>query len=255
MTWIIGNGSGLGYGTLIGDTRVVWPDGTTHDCLQKIHGVARNMVAGFAGDVVLGMWLLEDMRTFFGTRAWDTRHAAEAWRNRAKHQLTTDGYRRFRASVILAGTGEYLRENTIWPDSYCVVMRPPEFVPELFKAPQWTSIGTGSAHPQALAFATQSLDGYYNGSARMEYVRPGGTAMSIASQVTIHLLRQPMPTVGPVIQFGCAFIDHVEVKTCQLDGTGDLVFRPVEPTGLATSWQEFERWARERGLSAHAAGV
>jgi hypothetical protein len=106
-----------------------------------------------------------------------------------------------------------------------------------------------------LAFAQQSLDSYYNSSARMEYGRPGGTAMSIASQVTVHLMRQPMPTVGPVIQYGCAFIDHVEVKTCQLDASGYLVFNPAEPTGLVTSWPEFERWARQRRLSAYAAAV
>lgn len=69
MTWVIGSGVRWGYGALIADTRVSWPDGTQHDVLQKCHEVAPGLIAGFAGSVEMGFAAIDDMRGFFIPRS------------------------------------------------------------------------------------------------------------------------------------------------------------------------------------------
>src|SRR4051794_1989417 len=59
MTWVFGTATDF-FGTAIcvADVQVTFGDGETIDCLQKIYPIARNVVAGFAGDVQLGFIML-----------------------------------------------------------------------------------------------------------------------------------------------------------------------------------------------------
>jgi hypothetical protein len=51
----------LGTAICVSDIQVTLSDGETVDCLQKMYPVARNVVAGFAGDVSLGFSMLNEL--------------------------------------------------------------------------------------------------------------------------------------------------------------------------------------------------
>lgn len=70
MTWVFGTATEF-FGTAIcvSDIQVTLSDGETVDCLQKMYPVARNVVAGFAGDVPLGFSMLSQLALLLrGTR-------------------------------------------------------------------------------------------------------------------------------------------------------------------------------------------
>jgi hypothetical protein len=58
MTWILGSAPSFGYGALISDVRVSWSNGAKLDRLQKIYPIGAGLMAGFAGSVAVGFWMI-----------------------------------------------------------------------------------------------------------------------------------------------------------------------------------------------------
>ena len=61
MTWVLGSGVPFGYGALISDVRVTWPNGEHLDGLQKIYPIGPGLMAGFSGSVGVGFWMMHIM--------------------------------------------------------------------------------------------------------------------------------------------------------------------------------------------------
>ena len=156
MTWVLGSGTLFGYGALIADVRVSWPGGQVADILQKIHGVAPNMMAGFAGSVRLGFSLVNDMRGCFARTddaLWWPRAAAWWWWRRARGIFRAAPLEEQKkgSAILLVGPGP--DETQPWPRSYCVRMKGPDFHPEYLPSIVWHSIGSGRDHDAAKYFA------------------------------------------------------------------------------------------------------
>lgn len=62
MTWVIGIPTTFGAAIAYSDSRVTFSDSSQHDCLQKLHRVALQVVLGFAGSVNIGFEVLESYR-------------------------------------------------------------------------------------------------------------------------------------------------------------------------------------------------
>ena len=52
----------FGYGFGISDVRVTLGDGTEVDCLQKLYSIGRHVAAGFAGSVIIGFAMIDELR-------------------------------------------------------------------------------------------------------------------------------------------------------------------------------------------------
>src|SRR6266508_343637 len=108
MTWVLGATAPFGYGALISDTRVTWPDGQHADILQKIYPVAKNVIAGFVGSVEFGFWAIYDMQRVIvedvHVPAKRSRIPLWRWRRRARNAFKSapDDIRRLGAQLILA---------------------------------------------------------------------------------------------------------------------------------------------------------
>jgi hypothetical protein len=160
MTWVLGSGVLWGYGALVSDVRVTWPEtGRSLDVLQKVYPVGTWMMAGFSGSVRLGFELIEDMREFFGPAvegyAWMPQQAAWRWHRRARRRFSAapDDVKRLTSSVLLVGVSPCINGPHHW--TRCVRMRSPDFTPEFARPFSWLSIGAGATHRLAERYATQ----------------------------------------------------------------------------------------------------
>lgn len=64
MTWVFGNANILGSAICVADIQVTLQDGRTFDCVQKLHELDRNVLAGFAGDVLTGFAMLVSLNRY-----------------------------------------------------------------------------------------------------------------------------------------------------------------------------------------------
>lgn len=243
VTWILGQASIFGYGALIGDTRVTLRDGRSVDVLQKIHVVAPNMIAGFAGSVRLGFAMIDDMRVAFAgplTHRWWPRAAAHWWRRRGRAIFTAAEANESRLGSELLLVGPAPDDQEPWPRAYCLRLRSPDFVMEDCRVVQWHGIGSGTSHVSASLFAESYRERFVETFGQAEIQDPGGAARRTAVAVSEQLWRNPLASVSEGLQCGLAFLNHTSIQNfnseyVQPDGT--TARRKVGL--LAQSWPQF----------------
>src|SRR5689334_5809938 len=68
MSWVVGANTMLGYGIMVSDICVTLelPGGRREyrDVLQKVHKVGESVAAGFAGNIPIGLFMIEYLRDF-----------------------------------------------------------------------------------------------------------------------------------------------------------------------------------------------
>jgi hypothetical protein len=260
MTWILGSAVPFGYGALISDVRVSWPNGNTLDRLQKIHPVGPGLIAGCSGSVAIGFWMIYLMQRQWGRpdpgtlypvmyMAWHW-HRFAKWFYREKvdpifHQY---GCELFIAGVSPKGGGPF---GLI---SHAVSMKAPEFTLNIVKPWTWGSIGSGAYHPDAPHF--ENVDSYMNVFVHGEIGNPGGTALMVAHSVANSLENQPLASVSPIIQVGITRGNGTQLRSLRREHQGAYILQAEYdlPQGeLLTSWHEFKSASAASGLDAHAA--
>jgi hypothetical protein len=180
-----GHGERIGYGGVIADTRVRWPDGSAAGILCKVHEVGPLMLVGFAGSVELGFTMVNDMRRVFPLppeHVWFPRVAAWYWwrRGRRLFSLAPPDRQSLGCALILAGVSAC--STGLGAQSYCIVMRAPEFRPVFLSVGRWASIGSGSDHIVAQQLA-ESWDRNAFSYFQTEQARFGGTLWAVADRV------------------------------------------------------------------------
>ena len=242
MTWILGSASPFGYGALISDTCVTFPDGSQHEMLQKVHPVGRMLVAGFAGSVRIGYHMLWDMSLAFVLETdeiWYPRIAAWQWHRRGRRLFAQAQLeeRRLHCSLLLVGATAEL--NGPFNRAYCIRMRSPDFLPEFVRHAHWVSIGNGAAHEYARTLA-QNARVHFETHGPMEVGSQFGSAFSTATIVGVALQRAPIRGVGEALQVAIASADtcHVRDLRTSLPSRDGAVPRTIE-VDVARSWLEF----------------
>jgi hypothetical protein len=185
MTWVFGTATDF-FGTAIcvSDIQVTMADGETIDCLQKMYPVARNVVAGFAGDVQLGFAMLEDL--------------ARLLREERPAPETMSEFSRI-AKARFAGALAHQREGRselliayVVPDERMVYggrpvvcrLRCPDFNFEEIPRGTWGSIGSGTDIP-AYQQELEKLTGEETDPLlQMEASRPGSYAHTMFIALT-----------------------------------------------------------------------
>jgi hypothetical protein len=252
----------FGYGALISDVRVSWPDGRTLDILQKTYSVGPWMSAGFSGSVVFGFQTIRDMQRNWQNapegQSWAPEIAAWRWHRRARTawNRAPEEVRAIPSSVMLVGVSPFLPTGSPWPPVRCLRMRSPEFVPERTVGPAWRSIGSGASASLAEEFAnarwnSETIFQYAQG----ERGRPGGMAFAMATSVALHLDRHPIASVSDQLVIRKVWAGRQDTERLhfeRFDG-GWSKFETTAVDGLAQSWAEFESMVGKSQFQASAA--
>ena len=250
----------FGYGALIADILVVWPDGKHVDVLQKIHQVGPNLLAGFAGSVELGFFLIDDMRTSFQRptgELWYPRAATWWWWRRARRAFAACPTRiqKLGSSLLLVGPDPH--NPGPWPRARCIRMRSPDFRPEYLPSVSWHSIGSGSEHEAARHYAEDYRRTFLETHGQFELgPSRGGATFSTAGSVHLSLVEGRKESVSEALIFGTAFLNGCELSSFKsTDISPDGKPRTVQPGELLSTWEEFQKYAALHGLSAAAAST
>ena len=157
MTWVLGSGVPFGYGALISDVRVTWPDGRHLDGLQKIYPIGAGLMAGFAGSVWVGFWMLAAMRRQWGAdvgELYRVPYMAWHWHRFARWfygAVIPASVKPYGCELMIAGVSPF--QHAFGFHSHAVSMRAPDFTPNFIKpAGTWGSIGSG-ANPRCATSA------------------------------------------------------------------------------------------------------
>ena len=260
MTWILGSAVVLGYGALVSDVRAVWPDGQHLDALQKIYPVGDWMMAGFAGSVEFGFATIKDLQRCHASpppgQMWAPQIAAWRWRRRARNAFAKapSDIQKLGCSILLVGVSPFIKGG--FPQTRCIRMRSPDFVPEFAKPFAWLSIGSGATRDIAQEYAGHSLS-EFSKYAQGETMNPGGTATTMAMFVAMALAKHPVAKISSRLQVGTVWLNRYDLKTLETEQYGPAwsSWHLADPKGVATSWSEFQQLATVNGLRASAAAT
>jgi hypothetical protein len=226
------------------------------DCLQKIYPVGAGLMAGFAGSVGVGFWMIAAMQRQWGAEvgvlypvprmAWHF-HRWARWFYRTH---VSDDVKPFGCELMIAGVSPYRHPFGFY--SHAVSMRAPEFVPDFVRPDgTWGSIGSGALHPWAPHFADK--DHFMRVFAHGEVMNPGGVAKMVAHSVADTLETEPMGSVSPIIQIGIVRATTNQILMTRRQRRGAWTIAREEDPGpdeLVTSWAGFRTRVGQSGLNA-----
>ena len=254
MTWVLGSGVPFGYGALISDVRVSWPDGRRLDRLQKIYPVGAGLMAGFAGSVWVGFWMLAAMQRQWGADAgtlYQVPYMAWHWHRFARwfyRERIPHAAKAFGCELMITGVSPIRHPFGFY--SHAVSMRAPDFVPNFVKPDgTWGSIGSGAQHNWAPHFGDNNA--FMSVFAHGEVMNPGGAATMVAHSVADSVEREPMGSVSPIIQVGIVRAATHEIKILRRQHHGAWTVaqeEDVQAGELLRGWNEFHAAACAAGL-------
>jgi hypothetical protein len=276
----------FGYGFGISDVRVTLADGTEVDCVQKIYEIGRHVAAGFAGSVIIGFAMLDELRKL--TKYEDERMACdplaiaadlpEYAQNIFASFPSRDRDNQCHLMVISAHPTEHVG-NPNWPRSHVHIFKSPRFEAQSIPVHTLGSIGCGSAYEPC----RQILESFSTDHKRRDFFTqgevgvPGGMATLVGNNLTTTLKKVQPKGVSAHLHYcwvyrGRTIIStnyHVTSGRWTISGLGsrvdvldeaanEAIWKEAaakdgfvfEMPRLATSWVELERILDARGASA-----
>jgi len=261
MTWVMGQPIMFGYAICLADIQVTF--GTkTEDCLQKIYKIDRNLVVGFAGSVNIGFAMLNSLARLRDSvikedLSFEPEGLAEVWSEKAREIFNSalKNYKSKGSELLMAGVS-HSKDLGIpgFGKPVVVVLRYPYFKPELAKMGEWVSIGKGREvkHYQEILKSLESRE--YNEAMKMETAFSGGYGSVLGSMVGDKVRRAPeVPGISKHLHI--CIISRQQVKLGNTDhwevGPSDNweTRKEFRMPKVATNWQEFQAFCRERGCN------
>lgn len=192
-----------GRAILIGDVRVTFVDGEGWpqdeiDGVQKIHPVARNAAAGFAGNVEAGFKLIRDLTVHLHRPDCVVKEPARLllrWARRARFLWAQHMRRHERlggCSLLFAAAAPPVAGTDVFPEAMVYRLRAPEFAPERVAKGAFVAIGAGGdvpAYTRHLAVPADAadLERYEIGP----LTQTGGPAHAMAHALALTIDREP----------------------------------------------------------------
>jgi hypothetical protein len=248
MTWVLGSPTWFGVSACVADVQVTVGD-ETFDCLQKLYGLERNVLAGFAGNVRTGFAMLARLQRLIDAQKTSQEDPADI---RALFQEYPEVARdlfaglpeelRHGGSAVLIGAAEPAA-NTIYAcRSRAACFKSPEFAVEEIPHREWGSIGSGSGIAAYKAELEKITGDEADGLVQMEVGRPGGHAQVMAQFLAMQVSQlPPLPRISSHFHIGVVFADGWQM------GTSDRDFFPpdgppqqIRMPRVALSWAELE---------------
>jgi hypothetical protein len=267
MTWVIGASSLFGYGVMLSDVRVTFPDGRTADILRKAYPVGPYIIAGFAGSVHIGFQLLQSLCEFLtipaddpeaDNLAWRPAWVAQEWSPQAKKIFASSpaAERKLGAQFLMVGVSP--DEDMGTPNTrrvYIIRFSGPDFRPGFMrKAFTVAHIGSGGG----VSIYKQAFREHFRlnaSSLRAETGRPEGWAGMLGQTVNMVAAEHPIGSVSRhmhihVCRLGEIFQGKNNERIHSLDGSEPITF---EMPKVATSYEEFLSMCSGLGLGAQGA--
>jgi len=254
VTWVVGGGARFGYGVGMSDIRVSWDCGYK-DCLQKIYPVGNFIIAGFAGSVWLGFYLINDLRNFLYHEdpnwAWFPEYVAIKWWRRARRifSLADDKYKTHGSSILMIGVHPTKNEgDSPWAKVDVCSFRSPEFEPKFAPKYDFVSIGSGSnvdVYKDMLRKSSNDIT-----MLQGEVNWRGGFGHSIKICLTESLREHREPSVSPHIHIFIVERDKFSIGNNNYKRTSQNGFIEFNMPRVATTWNEFETLCRIEGISS-----
>lgn len=206
MTWIIGGASLFGYGVAISDVEVRFASGETKPMVQKAYLVGNSLVGGFAGSVLIGFRLLENLvlnlrlpKEQQETHAWDPRVVAREWAPIAKRifESSPKTERDLGSQFLLVGVSPTENRGTPdFPVIYMVRFVYPEFRAGFIRKHQvFCSIGSGTSVRYYMQHLRPAF-GIHSSLHRMESGVPGGWGQALAYSMSRLIAKRPTPGIS-----------------------------------------------------------
>ena len=261
MTWVVA-GNGLIYPFIAGDVRVRFrfADGNTveHDCLQKIHPVARNVLCGLAGSVYGGFAILHVIRGHLHADHWYSLPELtyqRFWLPRLMRWVfrgLPQSERRLGAEVLLVGAHPRLTRG--FPGvARCdtIRFRSPRFEPEETVGNQCLGIGSGEAveHYREVATDASTSDAVI----RVSTVGLEAPAQLMASTLHLTVRENPFPGVSEWFLYGTVSPRELVIRPWQYEERGPAGTRQHRVPPLVQSYPEFVQYCGGARLPADAA--
>lgn len=205
MTWVVGASTLFGYGAIISDIQVSNESlGFKMDVLQKAYPLGKYIVAGFAGGVVPGLALLENLKNFLSSvdiaegECWDPQWIADNWPYEARrvYQHLENNSPVPETHILMLGmkaAGTPEKRVMGGAIGHLTVFRSPDFLPESKTGGRKTvSIGCGAnvgKYTSVLEALMRDDDGNYM---KAELFNPGGYGRQIAETITWMTKKNPV---------------------------------------------------------------
>jgi hypothetical protein len=218
MTWAIGAGNPLGgYGIVLSDIQVTFSDDSTADILRKAYPVAPFLIGAFAGSVLVGFQLLEDISASLALPpdapadgAWHPAYVAERWATnaRAVFDRAADAQKELGCEFLLVGVDPVEDVIPGRARPYVFTFSAPEFGPRLLeKSDEAASIGSGNnvehyvkALAEALSFRSRLIE--------TEARTPGGWGSMLGFLMNRILVEHPVAGIS----------QHIHIQTAAREG-------------------------------------
>lgn len=255
MTWIVGGITPVGQAFVAGDTRVTFGDGREADLVRKVHWVGRDMVAGFAGSVRIGFYLLTDLAMKLrldgeADVAWKPEAVTKGWSREAAEIFSSfdERERAARCSILIAAVAP--RNNGPFPFTTLIKMSSPTFKPRILPRFGSMQIGSGQHHEIYRSWAEE----YFSTPQFMVNFASwqGSMASVFALSLSNKIKENPRPGVSPfmhVVACGRGTRTEARVPVPAFgDDTSALDFPEV-----AGGYGKFQELARDQGFEASAA--
>ena len=261
MTWVVGIPTMFGYSVGLADIQatITFNDRTKKyfDCVQKIFPIEKFIVAGFCGSIKIGFKLIEDLKRYGQlpdqSVAWVPDLLVQRWRRRARRifsQLPAGEQRS--TQIILLGVYPQ-RDNGIpgEPQSYCCIMRSPEFEPIKINPGRIDSIGSGNNVDQYLEVINSINSDAYHPLMQLEVNNPGGYGRALMIRLSLDVEQTPTSGISNHFHYYLARRGSIEY------GNNDHQVTPMVgqatnitmPTRIAKNWEEFNEIMEDEGIN------
>jgi hypothetical protein len=259
VTWVVAGNSAF-FPLMVGDVRVTFTtrEGQRfeHDCLQKIYPLAPNLVAGFAGSVRAGMFMLEALRLQLDQKQLHSLpQMAHTWLprelRRMFRKLGTDDRSAGCQLMFISAHPELDQGAPEWPRPHTCRLVAPDFEPEMSTGRAFLSIGSGQNVEAYRAAAEKVVEGF-----QLEMSVTGGwhlPAQSLADYLHWTVNRSPTAGVSSHFVYATVFREGFIIAPHSYTvHEGDGRKRFVGPPPLARSYAEFVAYCRANGIGATA---
>lgn len=255
MTWIVGGVTPVGQAFIVGDTRVTFGDGREADLVRKVHWVGRDMVAGFAGSVRIGFYLLTDLAMKLRLDGqpdviWKPEAVTKRWSREAAEIFSgfDEREKAARCSILIAAVAP--RNNGPFPFTTLIRMSSPTFKPHIMPRFGSMQIGSGQQHEIYRGWAEQyfSTPQFMINFANWE----GTIATVFALSLSDRIKKNPLPGVSPFMHVvACGRGTRTEARV-PVPAFGDDPSALAFPE-VAGGYSKFQDLAEDLGFEASAA--
>jgi hypothetical protein len=248
MTWVFGSPTWLGSSVCVADIQVT-VGGQTFDCLRKLYGLDRNVIAGFAGNVKTGFAMLAKLQQLVDAGKSspdgpaDIEALIDAYPGVARDLFASlpDELRAGGSEILVAGA-EPAAGTLYGSRSRAVRFLGPSFAVQEIPHREWASIGSGSGILAYLAELEKVTGEAGDGLVQMETGLPGGHALMMARFVAMQIADLPsIPGISKHFHIGVVFADGWQITNSDRDFfPPDGPPKQIRMPRFASSWAELE---------------